>query len=364
MKLHKITLWLGLIGLLWGMQGCIYRSAEPVATQSADPTQAFETVQAMLTMTSPAQKASPTSAQITALPTTPSPESNTRPTPTRTHSLSPSPTPICDRAAAGSPIDVTIPDDTVLQPGEAFTKIWELENTGSCSWSNEYAAVFLYGEMMSSLQVVPLTAKVEPGQTVQVAVEMIAPIKPGNYQGNWKLQNADGDLFGIGPVGDSPFWVRIMVAEPVRGSPTATRLPTFTPTPTETPLPTFTPSPTPQIAVQSQLTLEVDYLLDLDQAQINPLQGADLAYRTGSITFHWLIPQGDAILGIFGSQLPNLQDCQAATMSAAAIPVESLAPMLYLCYRTSLGQTGRLQLLDLDLQTFKLELDLITWTAP
>src|SRR5512134_681096 len=32
--------------------------------------------------------------------------------------------------------DVTIPDNTVLSPGEDFEKIWRIQNTGSCVWDD------------------------------------------------------------------------------------------------------------------------------------------------------------------------------------------------------------------------------------
>jgi hypothetical protein len=39
----------------------------------------------------------------------------------------------CDKADFVT--DVTIPDDTVLDPGESFTKTWRLKNSGTCSWT-------------------------------------------------------------------------------------------------------------------------------------------------------------------------------------------------------------------------------------
>jgi hypothetical protein len=350
--------------LVLGMAGCVYSQGALAPTPPVDPTLALQTVQAILTQTSPVQPAAPTTAGSITLPATPGRVTPTRPAPSQTPPGSPRPTIACDLASAGSPIDVTIPDDTVLTPGQVFTKIWKLENAGACTWNTDYAAVFLYGEVMDALEVVPLTSNVSPGQSVEIGVEMIAPSATGDYQSNWKLRNGQGDLFGIGPAGESPFWVRVVVAEPQAGGPTATSLPTITPTPTPTPPPTPIPSPTPQVAIQSQLVLEVDYLLDLDLAQPNPNGGADLAYRTGSITFHWLIPVGEAVLGVFGSQQPSLPDCQLAAMSAASIPVESLAPMLYLCYRTNEGQFGWLQLTDFNAQTFSLSLNLLTWNTP
>jgi hypothetical protein len=259
---------------------------------------------------------------------------------------------------------VTIPDDTVLQPMQTFTKIWKLENAGSCTWSKNYAAVFFYGDVMGAMEVVPLASYVEPGQSVEIAVEMVAPGMTGAYQGNWKLRNAQGALFGIGPVGDAPFWVRVVVEEPATEGGTPTSLPTLIPTATWTPQPILLPSATPPVSAQSQLDLETDYLLDLDLAAVNPAQGADLAYRTGSAGYHWLIPQGEAVLGVYGNQLPGLQDCQTASMSAAPIPIESLPTGLYLCYQTIQGQTGWLRLLKFDSHTFSIWLEMLTWTTP
>ena len=40
--------------------------------------------------------------------------------------------PLCKNSAFVA--DVTIPDGTVLKPGEKFTKIWSVQNTGICAW--------------------------------------------------------------------------------------------------------------------------------------------------------------------------------------------------------------------------------------
>jgi len=37
--------------------------------------------------------------------------------------------------------DVTITDGTVLAPGEAFTKTWRFQNTGTCDWDEKYTIV-------------------------------------------------------------------------------------------------------------------------------------------------------------------------------------------------------------------------------
>jgi hypothetical protein len=96
---------------------------------------------------------------------------------------------------------------------------------------------------MGAPEIVYLGQEVRPGESVEISVDIAAPQKPGVYQGNWKLQNTEGQLFGIGPNSSAPFWVRIMVLAP----PTDTDAPaTQTPTLTETLtlIPSLTPSPT------------------------------------------------------------------------------------------------------------------------
>ena len=44
--------------------------------------------------------------------------------------------------------DVTIPDGTVLAPGEEFVKTWKFQNTGSCAWSEDFLITFTNGEDM------------------------------------------------------------------------------------------------------------------------------------------------------------------------------------------------------------------------
>jgi hypothetical protein len=51
----------------------------------------------------------------------------------------------------------------------------------------------------------------EPGETVDVSVTMHAPGSPGSYRGDWKLRNASGVLFGLGPNTSGHFYVIIKV---------------------------------------------------------------------------------------------------------------------------------------------------------
>ncbi len=109
--------------------------------------------------------------------------------------------------------DVNYPDDTAVQPGESFTKTWELKNTGSCTWTSGYAVVFTEGESMGAAAATQLTGgSVAPQQVVQVSITLKAPNKAGSFQANFKLRNASGVVFGLGNDGTKAFWVKVKVA--------------------------------------------------------------------------------------------------------------------------------------------------------
>jgi hypothetical protein len=107
--------------------------------------------------------------------------------------------------------DVTVADGERMDPSESFEKTWRLRNDGSCTWTAEYDLVFLSGYRLDGQAVIPLPGAVEPGETVDLTVEMAAPRNVGRYTGYWMLRNAEGDLFGLGEDGDGPFWVRILI---------------------------------------------------------------------------------------------------------------------------------------------------------
>ena len=91
--------------------------------------------------------------------------------------------------------DITIPDGTDFDQGETFTKVWQLRNSGTNTWTQDYGLAFFGGEQMSAPVVVPLTGNVSPGATIDVSVDMTAPQSGGTYTGFWKMQNAAGEFF-------------------------------------------------------------------------------------------------------------------------------------------------------------------------
>jgi hypothetical protein len=149
----------------------------------------------------------------------------------------------CDKAEfiAG----VNVPPGTVMAPGAHFTKTWRLKNAGTCVWTLSYRIAFFSGEQMGTPSSIQLPLNVGPGQTVDISLPMTAPSVPGSYRGDWIFQNATGGLFGIGPLGNEPWFVAIVVSN-------TTVTPSLTPSPTLTTTqtpgePTASQSPTPSI---------------------------------------------------------------------------------------------------------------------
>lgn len=117
--------------------------------------------------------------------------------------------------------DKDLTDIPTVQPGAVFTKGWRVKNTGTCVWTPNYFLVYSYGNSplaRMSGQPAPVTRNVNPGETYDFNVNLVAPTEPGQYAGLWNLRNADNVAFGEG------LWVAITVP----GAPTVTPYPATT----------------------------------------------------------------------------------------------------------------------------------------
>lgn len=130
--------------------------------------------------------------------------------------------------------DESIPDGTVVKPGATFTKVWKVENNGTCNWVILYRLVFVGGDRMDGEP--PALGKIiVPYGWPDLSIKLTAPNKPGKYTGIWRMGTQSGTPFG------SNLTVSIIV-----GSPTDTPQPTSTAVPpTATLTPTLTPTNTP-----------------------------------------------------------------------------------------------------------------------
>ncbi len=101
-------------------------------------------------------------------------------------------------------ISETIPDNTVFNNGESFTKTWTILNDGRCTWTTDYDLVFVSGNSLSGDTVSALPHDVAPDEIVVLSVDLTAPSSDGTYRGNWAIRSDNGNKFAT-------FWVQIRV---------------------------------------------------------------------------------------------------------------------------------------------------------
>ena len=103
---------------------------------------------------------------------------------------------------AGS-ISETIPDDTIFDPGDSFTKTWTVINSGTCDWTTNFQLVYLSGDQMGGISPTFLSSNVPSGNIIDLTLPLTAPAKAGTYRGDWALQAEDGTMVAY-------FWVQII----------------------------------------------------------------------------------------------------------------------------------------------------------
>ena len=92
-------------------------------------------------------------------------------------------------------VDVNVPDNTVMAPGQDFIKTWRVKNTGSCPWGAGYVLAYAgYDDDMDG-QFIALKEVVQPGQEVEVSVQFKAPRQAGIYVSAWSMRNPSGFFF-------------------------------------------------------------------------------------------------------------------------------------------------------------------------
>lgn len=180
-KLFVLAAGLGLL-----LTACSAASASPTPTPidvNAIQTAAVQTVVAEVTQTAAAFTPTPSLTPAPSLtPTSAAP----------TITLTPSQV-ICDNSTFLQ--DVSVPDSSVMTPGQTFLKTWRFKNTGSCTWTGAYTIRYAYGDRLGG-QDTYINIEVLPNQEAEISVQLTAPTKPGTYRGYWVLFNNNGYSFG------------------------------------------------------------------------------------------------------------------------------------------------------------------------
>lgn len=127
----------------------------------------------------------PTQTPTKAATKTPAPTKTPTKAATKTPTPSPTPAPLAQFVE-----DVTIPDNTIIEPGATFTKTWRIKNSGHIAWGDGVTLAFKAGDQLGGESPIDVP-DVSPGDTIDISVELTAPAEPGIYKGEWSLRTAD-----------------------------------------------------------------------------------------------------------------------------------------------------------------------------
>ena len=112
-----------------------------------------------------------------------------------------------DRPKAAFIGDVTLADGITVKPGQILQKVWQVRNTGDKAWPAGTRLQFIGGDVTpftaagaatadaswSDAAVVPVA---EPGQIINLALDIQVPQQLGRFRGTFRLVTAEGVRFG------------------------------------------------------------------------------------------------------------------------------------------------------------------------
>lgn len=142
------------------------------------------------------------------IPPTQAPPSQTptRLPPSTPMELRPAATPACTNQLTFQD-DLTIPDGSLVAPGEALDKRWEVENSGSCNWDQRYSLRLVAGSDLGAKPQMGLYPA-RSGTVAPIRILFNAPGEPGPYRSAWQAYGPEGEAFG------DQIFIDIVVAEP------------------------------------------------------------------------------------------------------------------------------------------------------
>jgi hypothetical protein len=194
-RINRFTL--AVTALLLTALACNLPQAAPPGT--LDPnlalTSVAQTVAAQLTQSAQTPGV-PTATNAAPPPNTAIPTNTTIPAtiaPPASPTTHPTSTQECDKAQFIT--DVTVPDGTLMTPGQAFTKTWRLKNIGTCTWAG-YSLIFDSGNSMGGAAATAI-GNTPPGGTVDISINLTAPASAGNYRGYWRIRSTSGYLLPV-----------------------------------------------------------------------------------------------------------------------------------------------------------------------
>jgi len=135
-----------------------------------------------------------------------SPQAGGAYSPGRSRTPQASPTPQCQPQLRYLE-DLTIPDGSLVQPGEVLDKRWAVENAGNCNWDAAYSLRLIAGPPLGAPERQPLYPA-RAGASAVIRILFTAPQESGAYRSAWQAFDPQEQPFG------DPIFIEIRVAQP------------------------------------------------------------------------------------------------------------------------------------------------------
>lgn len=100
--------------------------------------------------------------------------------------------------------DLTVPDGSLVLPGQAIDKRWLVENNGTCNWDEGYRLKLIAGDALGASPEQALFPA-RAGAQVTLRILFTAPLEAGTYRSAWQAFDPQGELFG------DPIFIEIVV---------------------------------------------------------------------------------------------------------------------------------------------------------
>ena len=114
---------------------------------------------------------------------------------------------------------LTLNDYASLTPNSLYAKVWEVMNTGTCTWTSDYRVVFDSGDPFFDSSDIFIPTEVKPGETVEIRYNFYAPSDVKVYEGYWILQDAQKNKFGLGENFDDKLHFIFMIEKKINPTP-------------------------------------------------------------------------------------------------------------------------------------------------
>ncbi|KAF0111011.1 MAG: hypothetical protein FD147_1217 [Chloroflexi bacterium] len=100
--------------------------------------------------------------------------------------------------------DITYPDGSQVSPGAPLDKQWQVKNSGTCNWDENYSLHLTAGIEMGAASPQALVPA-RSGAEAVVRIQFTAPTEPGRYRSAWQAFGPNGQPFG------DPVYIEIVV---------------------------------------------------------------------------------------------------------------------------------------------------------